>query len=147
MVGTALSIEPGYDRRSGRCECCGHVSRHLQGFLYLNNDAHGVYLVSWSEGHPELGASMLVSVHGWGEGADPSQKVAAVVTWHREPTGIVVSDAAESQWAGQAGLGRLLNRDEVVGQPLAEEIYAASDAAFEHDARFQEFFHPVVGVH
>ena len=36
---------------TGRCPCCGHVSRKVLGFVHRDGEPHASYLVHWTVGH------------------------------------------------------------------------------------------------
>src|SRR5215471_16075609 len=107
-----LTIELGTQDVIGHCDRCGHESRVFRGFVSDDGSAHAVYVARYTEGHPEMGVVMAVSLHGWGEGADSSLKECVALEWRNLDSGpaCMVQDAAASPWASESFLGRMLSR-------------------------------------
>ena len=132
-----VAIEPGPEATTGHCDCCGNESKAFHGFVYLDDQAHGLYLCTYTVGHPEFGVSMAVSLRGWGEGADPTEKECVALEWVQSETGpgCRVSDAATCPWGNESSLGRKLSREEALANGVAQEAFVVTDAVWAEDIR------------
>ena len=137
------SVELGDDSPGNKCSCCGRFTRRINGFVSLDGNAHAAYIALWTEGHREFGVSMVISIGGWG-GGSVEERYAVAVDWSVFPTGpaLTVQDAASSRWAADAStLGRMLSREEVLHTQAGEEAFRVSDAIFDQDSRFHDFWY------
>ena len=136
----SLSIEPGDLTVLGHCDCCGRESRAFNGFVTQAGNAYAVYIARYTHGHPESGVAMAVSIHGWGERNDSSLKECVALDWRRFDSGpgCVVLDGAESPWAQERSLGRLLSRAEAMSSGRAQEAFDVTDAVWAADARLAQ---------
>ncbi len=135
-----FAIETGTENVVGHCDCCGHESRLFRGFVYQDDAAHGVYVCYYTARHSELGVSMAISLGGWGENADPSNKECILLEWRKMDAGPacrVVDFVAES-WVDERLLGRVISRDESMASGRASEAFAVSDAVWLVDQRLSD---------
>ena len=134
---STLAIEPGIEATVGHCDTCGHESKVFRGFVYDHDNAFGLYVCHYTESHPEQGVSMAVSLRGWGEGADPSEKECVALEWLNTESGpgCRVVDAAETSWAREPILGRMLSREEALATGRAKEAFGVSDVVWLNDER------------
>jgi hypothetical protein len=115
----------------------------FRGFVSEGGSAHAVYLARYTQSHPEMGVAMAVSLHGWGQGADASLKECVALKWQIFDTGpgCTVLDAAESPWAADSLLGRMLSRAEALSSGRAKEAFNVTDAVWAFDARLLNAVH------
>jgi hypothetical protein len=132
----AYDIKPGLETVTG-CDGCGHETRTFRGLVYEDGEAFGIYVAAYTDGHPELGVSMAVSMRGWGEGVDPLTKECVALEWRNAENGpgVVVVDGEHSTWANEVALGRLSSRAVALSSGIAEEAFAISDAVWVADER------------
>ncbi|ABD06651.1 hypothetical protein RPB_1943 [Rhodopseudomonas palustris HaA2] len=137
-AATALIVTPEGDHVTGRCACCGRVSRCVWGTVSTDDAGLAAYYVHWSVGHvAEVGADLDLIIGRWGDGTSAADR--CVVRLHHvvNPDGVMVQDAAI-----RGGLDRLVTRTllraEVIGTPLAAEAFAIYDAIIVQDARLAE---------
>lgn len=125
---------------SGTCDCCGSVSKTIWGGLSSDEAAVAAYFVQWTVGAPEHDANIDLIVGAWGEKTSPRDRFLVSVLY-RPATGggsFMVVDA-QSRLARKSDLcGRAMFRAEVVGTPLAPEVYALLDALWLGDPRVAE---------
>ena len=135
-----LRIETSEEARHGPCDCCGTFSRTVWGYVHHDNLARAAYFVRWAEGHPEHGATFLFSVGRWGDGAAATDRVAVALscTIGGDRPSFMVVDATSSPWKEEF-LGRPLQGSEVIGTPLAGEIFGMVDQVLAQDSRVLQF--------
>src|SRR4051794_2550733 len=124
----------------GHCDCCGNQSRCVWGMVHDGGTTVAAYWMNWTVGHlGEPGANLDLIVGRWGDDASRDDRVAVSLLHRRQPDGspaFMVIDAAERA-ATKGELARTaLDRSEVVGTPLADQVFALVDAIYEQDGRF-----------
>jgi hypothetical protein len=133
-----LKIEPSGETTTGVCDCCGKQSRRIWGFVYESGIPHAVYYVHWTAGHvADSGALWDIVVGEWGDEATPAERSVARVHYQTgENEGFAVLDADD---AAIDGLARnRLKRADIIGKPLAQQIFAVCDAVYLQDGRLHE---------
>lgn len=139
-----LYVEPGSERTTGRCDCCGRLSRIVSGMIGTADADLASYLVHWTVGHIDaLGAEIDLIIGKWGDGASAADRVAVRLHHFIGPTGpaVMVKDPPPNR-ATTALAAHALARDEVIGTPRADEIFALYDALAVQDGRLAELFPP-----
>lgn len=135
-----LVVEPAGES-SGACECCGNVSRRVSGWIHAGERTVAAYAIRWTPGHvQENGAEIDLIIGAWGEESSAADRVGvSLVHFEREdgPWGSV-TDAAERPLLKSDLVGSRLRRDEVVGTPLAAQVFSLVDAVYLQDARLLE---------
>ncbi len=118
------------------CECCGATTRIVRGFVYREGTARAVYLACWPLDQQQTDADVAVSIGGWCDADQSPRKLVALSLRQLEngPAFMVV-DAAETPWGDEETLGEPMGRSEVIGTPLANEVFAILDAAALQDER------------
>ena len=141
MAEPEFELKPESDEVTGRCECCGNISRAVTGLAYRGRDAYAAYHVHWTVGHiPEYGANFDFIIGEWGEGTSAADRSAVSLVYKisQNGPGFMVIDAGERHVAKSSLVGRALKREEVVGQPIARDVFALCDAIWLQDARVAE---------
>ena len=135
-----LTVEPAGSRDSGPCECCGNTSRTVWGYLHRGNRAVAAYYVRWTLGRPDHGASVDLITGSWGPGSSASDRAVVAVAHRLMPEGgqFMVVDATGRPTAGSALAATALRRADVVGTPLAGQVFEMLDAIWLQDARIRE---------
>jgi hypothetical protein len=132
------SIELSGTHDFGPCECCGENSRTVWGYVYCDNAAEAVYYVHWSLGKvAEHSAHFDIIIGEWGDGSEPADRRTVSLEF-RQGLGFMVIDATARKIAGEKIAGKALNRDEVIGTPLAQQAFDIVDAVWLQDARIAE---------
>ena len=105
-----FKIEIGDTAEPSQCECCGNTTLSSHGFLYEEGEARGLYFAQWTEGHPERGLLLTVSLGSWGEGSTPAQRRSIAFRCQMPPAGTAVRPVApdESPFHGEEMLGPML---------------------------------------
>lgn len=135
----AYSIEP-LDESGGTCDCCGEASRSVWGMIHHGDATVAAYWMHWTVGHlDEPGANLDLVIGAWGEAATPDER-AAVSLLYRQPQNqapaFMVVDAIERPIANSPLVGSALRRQDVIGTPLAEQVFDLVDAIVLQDSRF-----------
>ena len=133
----AIVIEKGIEHPPTHCDCCGRATRSLNGYADDEMGALATYLVHWTEGHvEENGANFDLIVGTWG-GAPTADRVAASLAYRITGDGpqFMVIDANQRPIAKSSLVGRSLTRDEVLGTPLASQLFSIVDAILIQDER------------
>ena len=125
---------------SGHCECCGNESRCVWGLVYTADVAAAAYWMHWTPGHlDEQGANLDLVIGRWGDKTVPEDRV-AISLLHRQQVGgtpaLMVIDSAERPIAFGGLAAKAARRNEVIGTPLSDYVFALTDAIYEHDKRF-----------
>ena len=124
----------------GHCDCCGNESRCVWGMAYQGETALAAYWMHWTVGHlSEPGANLDLVIGRWGDAATSDDRVLVSLLHRQQPGGgpaLMVIDAADRA-AAKGELARTAcARAEVVGTPLAAQVFAIVDAIYEQDGRF-----------
>ncbi|WP_206108137.1 hypothetical protein [Paludisphaera soli] len=136
----SLIIEPAGSKDTGVCECCGHHSRRVWGFVATPDAAVAAYYVHSTLGRVvEHGATFDVVLGAWGEGTSGADRsvVSLLYRLAEDGPGFMVVDA-EGRIDDPNVASKALRRDEVVGRPIARQVFAITDAILEQDGRVAE---------
>ena len=125
---------------SGHCDCCGRESRSVWGMVRDGDAALAAYWMTWTAGHlSEQGANLDLVIGRWGEDASADDRVIVSLLHRQQPDGspaLMVIDAGDRPAAKGGLAGTALARVDVVGTPLAAQVFALVDAIYEQDGRF-----------
>lgn len=124
----------------GRCDCCGNESRSVWGMVHQGEPTVAAYWLHWTEGHiNNPGANLDLVIGRWGDDTTADDR-ASVSLIHRElPDGkpsLMVINAADRLSEQGSLAGTALAREDVIGTPLAQQVFAIVDAIYEQDGRF-----------
>lgn len=141
MTSAQLQVEPAGAQDSVRCECCQHDTRRVWGYVHGSERTEAAYFVHWTLGGVrDHGANFDLIVGRWGEGAEPSDRVAVALelrVLHNGPSFMVI-DATQRDFSSSDLVGRVLSRAEVIGTPLAQHVFDILDAIWLQDERIIE---------
>jgi len=128
------------DESGGHCDCCGRDSRSVWGLVHDEHGTSAAYWMHWTAGHLfDPGANLDLVLGKWGEGTSPGDRFAVSLVHRQQDDGtpaVMVIDAFGRQAADGAIAQTGLRRDEVIGTPLADQVFALVDAIYEQDDRF-----------
>ncbi|MDD7974011.1 hypothetical protein [Roseinatronobacter alkalisoli] len=139
MAKIVFEVEPT-EESGGFCDCCGNQTRTVWG--YVHEKAGGTvaaYFVQWTVGksiedHP---ANFDLIYGTWGEGASKNDR-RAISLIHFETEGIPgvsVVNANDRPIASSDLVGSAMSREELIGTPLAQQVFAIFDAVLLQDSR------------
>jgi hypothetical protein len=127
-------------QRSSHCDCCGTATQRVWGFVSRGGVAVASYFVGWTIGRPDHGAAFDIIVGAWGEGTTPEDRSAVALDFRvidGTPQYMVV-DAKDRPTASSDLVGKALARTDVIGTPLAAQIFEIVDAVYLGDATLDE---------
>lgn len=134
-----LQIEPTGSTDFGPCSCCGNMSRTVWGFVHSVDSTLAAYFVQWTLNSPQHGANFDLVIGEWGESTTQDRQAASLEYRVLENRGeFMVIDAITRPVANTSVANEALRRDQIIGTPLAEGIFAIVDAIFTRDERIQE---------
>lgn len=124
----------------GLCDCCGSESRSVWGMVHQGEPTVAAYWLHWAAGHlSEPGANLDLVIGRWGDGTTADDRASVALICRELPDGrpsIMVIDAADRPVGNGNLANTALTREDVIGTPLAEQVFALVDAIFEQDGRF-----------
>jgi hypothetical protein len=128
------------DESRGHCDCCGRDSRTVAGLVYDQGAAAAAYWMQWTEGHlSDTGANLDLVLGEWGEGTSPADRYAIAMVHRQQADGtpaLMIIDAHGRPAANGQLASTALRREDVIGTPLAAQVFALTDAIYEQDDRF-----------
>jgi hypothetical protein len=132
-----LTIEPGSQSDLPPCPCCGGKTRVVRGFAYRDGEPHAVYLARWAPDRPKHGATVLVVLGDFGEGSSAADRraIALEARDYQGGPAFMIVNAADTDFARDAKLGRMATREEVLSTPQARQAFEVVDAVGAADPR------------
>ena len=128
------------DESRGHCDCCGRESRSVAGLVHDHNGGYAAYWMHWTEGHlSDVGANLDLVLGEWGGSTSAEDRYAVALIHRQQPDGtpaLMVIDAHGRPAADGRLANTALRREDVIGTPLAEQVFALTDAIYEQDGRF-----------
>ena len=148
MPPQEFTVETSGSNDYGPCECCGNRSRTVWGYLRRGGYPIAAYFVQWTLTRlHDHGANFDLVLGKWGEGTSPADRQIVAVAYRIIDGGpqFMVIDAANRPVARNANLATTaLGRDQVIGTPLASEVFAMLDAIWLGDRRIEELAGKVI---
>jgi hypothetical protein len=136
----SFRIEPTGLADLGPCRCCGSMTRRVWGSISDDNGTRAVYLVEWTIGRPDHGATFDLLLGKWGDGTTAQDRRAVSLLFKRAENGpeFMVVDAKSRPAAESELVGSALMRSDVMGTPLADHVFALVDAIWLQEDRIGE---------
>ena len=134
-----IDVEPSGES-GGFCDCCGNRTRTVWGYAREEGgDTLASYFLQWTVGkfiedHP---ANFDLIYGAWGEGTTRSDRRAiSLVHFISEGVpGVSIIDAHDRPIATSELVGSAMSREELVGTPLAQQVFGIFDAVVSQDNR------------
>jgi hypothetical protein len=120
----------------GHCECCGTTTKRVWGFVRRNGEPVGAYFVGWTQGKSDHGAKFDLILGKWGDSAAEENRYSVALDFRLidgAPQFMVV-DALNRAISERPLVGTGLKRSEVIGTPLAPQVFAIVDAVYMSDS-------------
>ena len=137
-----MSLEYAVENEAelGPCPDCGQKTRRVWGYVYRSGIATAAYYVEWTPSHPQRDAAFDLIIGKWGENAGPSDRQAVSAGFRVLDTGpaFTVQDASVRRIGSSPLVSRALNRTEVVGQPIAADVFQICGSIYLADPRIVE---------
>jgi hypothetical protein len=127
-------------QNTGHCDCCGTATRRVWGFVSCEGVTVAAYFVGWTIGRPDHGAAFDLIFGAWGDGAKPETRAAIALDFRvvdGTPQYMVV-DAEGRPPASSDLVANALARVDVIGSPLAAQVFEIVDAVYLGDATLDE---------
>jgi hypothetical protein len=132
-----LQIEPLGAKDTGRCKCCGRVSRKVWGAVHCGGATLASYFVHWTVGHVfDTGAHFDVILGEWGDGTSADDRYAIRIAYRIFDHGpeLMVIDASQKHVLSTLA-AHYLKRSDVIDGPLAPTVFAICDTFLTQDKR------------
>ncbi len=124
----------------GHCDCCGNESRSVWGMVHQGEPTVAAYWLHWTVGHlSEPGANLDLVIGRWGDNTTADDRFGVALIHSEQADGnpsLMVIDAAERPIFDGDLARTALARGDVIGTPIAEQVFALVDAIYEQDGRF-----------
>jgi hypothetical protein len=114
----------------GKCPCCISNTKQVTGTVYINNDYETLYLARWTVQAPNHGIAFLILI------SETGTCVSILYSFEEESFMVVGEDGYEWNLSHL----RVLDRNEVIGTPLAKLVFAFLDEIFIHDSKLRKFY-------
>ena len=129
-----------WNESSGHCECCGMSTRTIWGDLSTAEGTCAVYFVQWTVGAPQHEPNIDLVLGRWGEGTDAAGRVLVSLRFRPNEDGgsLMVVDGNGRPADDRSVCARALRREEVIGTPLASQVFELVDALWLSEPRMNE---------
>lgn len=136
-MNAAVQIEPLGSADTGRCPCCGRISRKIWGIWRRDADLRGSYFVHWTRGHIFENGAHIDVIFARDDGASAADFDAVSLEYRvlDSGPGLMVVDARERAFSMSPYIGHALKRSDVIGGPLATTVFSICDAILVEDRR------------
>lgn len=128
-----------WNASNGRCDCCGNESWTIWGDLADASGTKAAYFVEWTVDRPEHMPHVDLVVGPWGGGATAADRVLVALDYRPRPGGgaFMVVSGKGRRGDDRTLCARALEREEVIGTPLATEVFALVDALWLTEPRLE----------
>jgi hypothetical protein len=141
----SLSLEPTGSNDYGPFPCCGNNSRCVWGLVREPKRALAAYYVHWTLGRvPDHGANFDLILGKWGQRATAKDRSLVSLAYRLFEDGpqFMVIDGHDRPAAKSDLVGHVLQREDVIGKPIAKQAFANVDAILARDGRVVELLGP-----
>ena len=113
------------------------MTRRVWGYVYDDEVPAAAYFVEWTPGHLHKFANFDLILGKWGENASPAHRKAVALAFQQREDGpaFMVIDAASRPVGSSEIVGEALDRERVIGKPIAQKVFAICDTIFLQDQR------------
>jgi len=124
----------------GHCDCCGNESKTIWGGLADSSGPRAVYYVQWTVDEPDHMPNFDIVLGPWGDGTAPSDRVLVSLLYRPSPGGgsFMVASGKGRRADDPSLCGRALERTDVIGTPLATEVFSLVDSLWLTEPRIEE---------
>lgn len=129
-----------WNESTGHCDCCGKQSRTIWGDLADSSGSKAVYFVHWTIDGPEHMPIVDMVIGPWGDGTSPTDRMLVSLLYQPRPGGgaFMVTNAKGRRAGDRSLCSRALDRENVVGTPLANEVFSLVDSLWLTEPRIEE---------
>jgi len=127
-----IRIEPEDPVKDSPCLTCGGTNRLLHGYVYDDEDAHGIYFLEWCDGeHPAKAAFLTIGLGEFGEGSSAADRKSVCIQWHGEGMGLTDEPARDRPGL----LGAFVPREAALAMPHIDQVWHVADHVVLNDPR------------
>ncbi len=125
-------------RSTGTCDCCGHETVSLSGFVSDGAAPLAAYFVAYTSGQPDHGAEFTFITGDWANEATAKDRY-VIVLLHFPGRGFMIDSDVATKKANMRELAsNFLDRDDIVGSDFADKLFGMVDAVYTRDSRLDE---------
>ena len=137
-----ITIEQVGSKDYGPCPCCGNLSRSVWGYAFREDAIIAAYFVHWTLGRPDHGANFDFIIGTWGNETAENDRQAVSLEFRliENSPQFMVIDAKDRPVAESELVKTVLSRADVIGTPIAQEVFDLVDAVWLHDERISELY-------
>ncbi|MGC2621268.1 MAG: hypothetical protein WA414_19650 [Acidobacteriaceae bacterium] len=137
-----LALEFDVENRAelGPCPDCGNKTKRIWGYVYDADVATAAYFVEWTPAHPQKDATFDLILGKWGEATAADDRRALSVAFKvldSEPS-FMVQDASIRRIGSSPLVSTALDRNAVLGAPIAPVVFEIFDLIYLADPRIAE---------
>jgi len=138
--GLAIEFEADNQTEMGPCPDCGQKTKRVWGYIYRADAATAAYFVEWTPTHPHKDAVFDLILGKWGEAALPNDRRAVSVAFRVLDTGpsFMVQDASVPRIGSSPLVSSALDRNAIVGKPIAPTVFEIYDLIYLANPRIAE---------
>lgn len=114
----------------GHCDCCGSTTKRIWGWVHQGDATLAAFFVGWTEGRSDHDQAFDLVVGRWGDSTTPDERHSVALDFRGQQNAFTVVDAANRIANKPSLASTALRRDEVIGTPLASQVFAIVDAIF-----------------
>lgn len=128
-----------WNESTAYCDCCGKQSNTIWGDLASPTETKAVYFLQWTVDAPEHMPNLDLVLGSWGDGAAASERVLVSLVYQpRQGGGAFMVVSGKGRRADDRSLcGRALERADVIGTPLANEVFSLVDSLWLTEPRIE----------
>lgn len=131
-------VEP-WDENSTPCACCGNMSRVVWGGIATKKSTVAAYYLQWTVDAPQHDANIDLILGNMDDDSTPNERVLVSLLYRAAPSGgVMVIDGTGRPVDDREICRQAMKREEVIGTPLAADVFALVDAIWLQDPRIDE---------
>jgi hypothetical protein len=129
-----------WNESTGCCDCCGKQSKTIWGDLSDSSGTKAVYFVQWTVDQPQHMPNFDLVLGAWGDNATPRNRVLVSLLYQPRPGGgsFMVANGKGRRADDRALCDRALERTDVIGTPLANEVFSLVDSLWLTEPRMED---------
>jgi len=137
-----LAVKQVEQKIVGQCDCCGHSTQMAVGEVANQSELQCKYYFYWTEDKQDHYPSLDLVIGSWADNSSSNDRVlvSLVCLLDRDSRDFSFVSAKERPMASSDMFGEALERDQIVGTKLADQVAEIVDAIWSQDSRIK-FMH------
>ena len=129
-----------WNESTGYCDCCGKQSKTIWGGLGDSSGTKALYFVQWTVDQPQHMPNVDIVLGPWGEGIAPQDRMLVSLLYQPRLGGgsFMVASGKGRRADDRTICDRALERTDVIGTPLANEVFSLVDVLWLTEPRIEE---------